>query len=452
MRSPLEAVRGPVRRRTTLAFGLIALLVSAFVAAVCFTVTRSTLVHQREDAAERQAFVNARAVRTVLRLADADPVEALGRAQTSGDGAGLVQVEGDWFTSAVGASRDDIPPALLAAADRGVAARQRIEWGGGTTVAVATPIADVGAVYVELVPMADVARTLTQLQRALVVAVVVATGLGSAAGWAASGRVLRPVRRMADAATQIRGGALDRRLAADGDADLEPLVDSFNDMVDALQQRIDREARFASDVSHEMRSPLATMAAALSVTRRRVDGQAGHDALDQLEQEVDRFGAMVTDLLEISRAEAGVIQLNLEEVAAAEFAGQVLRSTGNEHVPLVDRSEGARIALDKRRMAQAIANLLINADGYAGGATALTVEASADDVVFAVDDDGPGIPDHERAYVFERFARGSTASASGTGLGLALVQEHLRLHGGRADVGGAPGGGARFTLTLPRVP
>jgi signal transduction histidine kinase len=441
-----------MRLRTMAAFGVIAFGVSTLVALVCFLVTRGTLVSQREDAAERQAFLNARAVRTALRTDDPAPLDALARVQTSPDGAALLQIDGQWFGSVVGVSGDDAPPDLLTEAAAGSAARQRVDRNGEPTVAVATPISEADAVYVELVPMGDVAGTLSRLRQALALAVVAATALGVLAGRAASGRLLRPVRRMAAAANAIRGGALDRRLAADGDADLEPLVDSFNDMVEELQARIDREARFASDVSHEMRSPLATMAAALSVTRRRVSDQAGLEALDMLEGEVDRFSELVADLLEISRAEAGVAEVHLEVVDPVVFAERVLASTDRGQVAVdAAGSTGAQVALDKRRIGQALTNLLDNADNYAGGAIVVRVSDTPDEVLIAVEDAGPGIPDHQRSYVFERFARGDTADAPGTGLGLALVQEHVRLHGGSVVVDDAPGGGACFTIRLPRA-
>ena len=104
-----------MRLRTMAAFGVIAFGVSTLVALVCFLVTRGTLVAQREEAAERQAFLNARAVRTALRTEDPAPLDALARVQTSPGGAGLLQIEGQWFGSAVGASGDDVPDALLQA-------------------------------------------------------------------------------------------------------------------------------------------------------------------------------------------------------------------------------------------------------------------------------------------------------------------------------------------------
>lgn len=448
-----SAYRPPMRVRTAIAFGAIALGVSSLIAVVCFVVTRNTLLAERETAAERQAFLNARAVRTALRLEEPSPADAMSRVQASTDGAALLRFEDEWYATVVGASSDDVPASLLRVADSGAAARQRVDWSGTTTIAVATPIVEAGAIYVELVPITDVDATLARLRQALIVAATVTTVLGVVAGRVASGRLLRPVRRMADAANEIREGALDQRLEADGDADLEPLVDSFNSMVEGLQTRIEREARFASDVSHEMRSPLATMAAALSVTRRRVSDPAGLQALDALESEVGRFSTLVSDLLEISRAEAGVIDLHLEAVDPVEFARQVLASPDRprDGVELIAECPADTVVLlDKRRMAQSLTNLLVNADNYAGGPTAVRVRASTDEVTFDVDDAGPGVPPDERAYVFERFARGTTAEVAGTGLGLALVSEHVRLHGGTVHLSETPDGGARFSVSLPR--
>jgi signal transduction histidine kinase len=302
------------------------------------------------------------------------------------------------------------------------------------------------------VPVRDLDSTLSLLARALAAAAVVMTGVGAILGRYASGRVLRPVRRMADTASVISAGALDQRLDAEGDSDLEPLVDAFNSMVAALHSRIEREARFASDVSHELRTPLATMAAALNVARRRRSGEAAENALEVLDAEVQRFTRLVVDLLEISRMEAGASELLLGSVNPAALVREVLESTQREAVQVeVEPGAPTRVMLDQRRISQVLRNLLDNADAYGGGAQRVLVAGTADTLLFAVDDGGPGIPAHERGYVFERFARGEAAgSAPGTGLGLALVVEHLRLHHGAVWVEDAPSGGARFVVAVPR--
>jgi signal transduction histidine kinase len=444
-----------LRTRAMVAFGMAVLVLSGAVALTCYLVTRSALVSQRETAAERQTYLNARAVRSSFDGGSGDIAAALTTVQTSSGGSALLRVGGDWFSTSVGVGRDDVPSPLREVLRQGDAGRQRIELGDVPLVVVGVPLGDTDVHYVEFVPLDEVAATLDSVRAGLVVSAVVMTAFGLIAGRVASGRILRPVGQMAEAATGIGEGALDRRLDSDGDRDLEPLVEAFNKMVDGLQARIERETRFASDVSHELRSPLATMDAALSVARRRTDQPTAQDALDVLEGEVGRFSDLVDDLLEISRAEAGIAQLNLEEVDAVGLVRAVLAGTDRDSVAVVDAAEGAAVAVDKRRFGQVLVNLLDNADNYAGGATAVRVSATDDRVRYEVDDDGPGIADHERAHVFDRFARGTTSelpgAGAGTGLGLALVHEHVRLHAGTVTVGVSDGGGARFTIELPRV-
>jgi len=256
---------------------------------------------------------------------------------------------------------------------------------------------------------------------------------------------------MAVTAGGIADGALDEQLDAEGDNDLEPLVDAFNAMVVALRSRIEREARFASDVSHEMRSPLATMSAALGVARRRQSAEAADAALVVLDRELQGFSRLVLDLLEISRMEAGVSEFQLEPADPVDLVRAVLRSTEREHVIVeVEASAPAACVVDKRRIAQVLTNLLDNADACGDGAVSIVVGGTENALLIAVDDAGPGVAPEEREYVFDRFARGEASeSKPGTGLGLALVVEHVRLHGGRVWIDDSPAGGARFVIELP---
>lgn len=445
------SVRNPaLRRRAMLAFGMLGVIVSALVVGVCLAVNREALVSGRERSAERQTFLNARAVRTALSEAPAGRAVALESAQTSREGVALLVAGSDWYSTSVSIGPDDLPDGLLQASDAGGAGRQRVEVGGEPMVAVAVPIAEPGATYVELVPLRDVEAAMRTLTWSLLAAGAASALVAVAAGWLVSVRMLRPLRRMARAADEIREGTLDRRLGHDDDADLEPLVRSFNGMVEALEERIEREARFASDVSHELRSPLATMSAALSVARRRADDPAVHDALDLLDGEVGRFTELIDQLLEIGRAEAGVAQLVLDPVDPMRFTEAVV-AAGRHDVPIVAAAgAGERAHLDKRRMAQVITNLLENAAHHGGGATRVTVDGTPLQLTFSIDDAGPGVAEHERTHVFGRFARGRQADAPGTGLGLALVREHFRLHGGDVAIATSIDGGARFTVTIPR--
>jgi signal transduction histidine kinase len=281
--------------------------------------------------------------------------------------------------------------------------------------------------------------------------------VGAAVGAYASSRVVRPLKGIAGAAAGIARGDLETRLDPKGDRDLAPLVESFNEMVDTLQERIDREARFASDVSHELRTPLAAISAAVNIVRRRLnDPAAAAEALSDLEARVTGFSQLVTDLLEISRLEAGVARLEREPVDLERFTRSVLAASGRSGVPLgLDPSAPRRAMLDARRVGQILQNLLENADKYAGGATAVVVTGVPGMVRLAVEDRGPGIPEHERHHIFERFVRGESSgrrgAGDGTGLGLSLVAEHARLHEGRVWVEERSGGGSRFVVELPVV-
>ena len=312
-----------------------------------------------------------------------------------------------------------------------------------TALATGSPLGTVQASYFEVVDLADLEATLRQLGLSLVAAGVITTLAGAALGSWASRRALSPLADVSDAARAIAGGRLDTRLDALDDPDLDSLVSSFNQMVAALQERIERDARFASDVSHELRSPLQTLAAAVQVLERRRDelSDRAQAAVGLLSVEVDRFQELVDDLLEISRFDAGAQQLELDDVRLDQVVMEAVRASGSPQVPVEVEAglAGAVVPADKRRLMRVIANLLENAEKYAGGATTVTLTTGDDGrIVIAVADDGPGIPEQQRAVIFDRFARGSTAgrrgSSDGVGLGLALVEEHVRLHGGRVWV------------------
>nr|MBA2624922.1 HAMP domain-containing histidine kinase [Acidimicrobiia bacterium] len=253
---------------------------------------------------------------------------------------------------------------------------------------------------------------------------------------------------------------LDTRVAKVDDADLGALVTSFNDMARALQERIERDNRFASDVSHELRSPLTTLAASIEVLEGRRDDlpDRAQRALDLLVADVRRFRAMVEDLLEISRFDAGAASLDLDQVSVPELVTNAVRISSHTEVPLeiAEGAEGAHAMVDKRRVVRVVANLLDNAAKYGGGATVIRVERAGGEVRVVVEDAGEGVPEDDRERIFERFSRGTTivgrrGSGEGVGLGLALVREHVGLHGGRVWVEGRADGapGARFVVALP---
>jgi len=229
-------------------------------------------------------------------------------------------------------------------------------------------------------------------------------------------------------------------------------------MVDQLQERIEREARFTSDVNHELRSPLTTLANSLSVLEARRDElpPKALQALDLLGAEVRRFRKLVDELLEISRFEGAPNELSRDEVPIGALVEHTVEATGAD-VPIqfAPGVASRHISVDKRRFERVFANLFENAQRYAGGASLLAVEDHGATIRFVVEDAGPGIVPEERARIFERFSRGSAGRrrglGDGTGLGLAIVQQHVVQHGGRVWIEDRPGGGARFVIELPAL-
>ena len=462
----LRPRRMGLRARITLAFALGSFALSGLLAGTTYLVTRQTLLNTRENGVLERAYLNAQQVSRRLESSDVDVPELLRSLQTPTGSRPVVEFHGDWIPLDFQFGQNALPEALRATVDGGQGARMRYVFNGESELAVGIPLPTVNARYYEIVSMEELADTLRSLSVALLSAAAVCTFLGTTLGLVASRRAVRPLADAAQAAEAIAGGRLDTRLHASEDRDLARLTESFNDMAAALQARVERDARFASDVSHELRSPLMTLAASVEILNSRRDElpERAVAALDLLTADISRFQGLVEDLLEISRVDAGAIRLHLEDVSASEFVHNVVAASGHQVAVVVDPdAAGVIVRADKRRLMRAIANLLDNAAMHGSGPVQVVVEADPPAPTgaehqgwlrVAVDDDGPGVPVEERTLIFERFARGTGAGrrgfGDGAGLGLALVDEHVRLHGGRVWVEDNPTGrGARFVIELP---
>ena len=459
---PLPAGRLGLRSRITLAFGLGAALLSAILAGTTYALTRANLIEERESSALTQSYLNAR------RMQDRLPAETVDIRATLGSLAGsnpIVYQDGEFFVVQAGRNQTDLPTALRQAViDAGDPAMMQFDVNGDPFLAVGIPLPAVttaDAAYFEIIDLSETESTLRALGISLLGASAFTTAAGAALGLWASRRTLRPLADVSQAAVAIAGGRLDTRLEATGDPDLGTLAVSFNEMAQALQERIERDARFASDVSHELRSPLMTMAAAVDVleSQRPELSDRSQQAVDLVTEEIGRFRQLVEDLLEISRYDAGAVRLDLDDVRLAEFVLQAVDHSGHRVVPIELDADllGVVVRADKRRLARVLANLLDNAAKYGAGATAVSMRAVDGGVQLAVEDRGPGVPVEVREKIFDRFNRGGVAgrrgAGEGVGLGLALVAEHVRLHGGRVWVEDRADGelGARFVVELPAV-
>ena len=286
--------------------------------------------------------------------------------------------------------------------------------------------------------------------------------------WYLTRSVLSPVRKTANAAERLRMGLLNERVPVSGEDDLAKLAGSFNSMAASIQQQIGQleqmsrmQRRFVSDVSHELRTPLTTVRMAADVlyeSRNQYTGETAR-AAELLSTQIERFEILLSQLLEISRFDAGAADLSLKQTNIKNLIEKTADSLSNlltkQETPVVINGSAPEIEMDPRRIERVLRNLISNASEYGVGKP-IEVEIGSDEEAIAVivKDQGPGLKPGESSLVFNRFWRADPARArttGGTGLGLAIALEDARLHSGWLDAWGSPGQGTMFRLTLPRV-
>ncbi|WP_250005629.1 ATP-binding protein [Actinoplanes sp. M2I2] len=441
--------RAGLRTRVSAAFAIGALALSAGVTFVSYELISNTLFRERERAAVRATYFDAAAINAGLTGPNPDVRELLQSLDFGADRYVLLEFQGEWYSRSAGpAASDFVPEALQEMAASGEAGAQRIRRGREASLVVAVPVQG-SAVFYEIVSLGELERTLQLLALVLTAVAIMVSAGGAAVGWYVTRHALRPLAAVAEAASGIADGDLDTRLDPDAEPDLARLTASFNHMADELSRRLRRDRRFAADVSHELRSPLQTLAAAVSVLNRRRDSldERSAAAVGLIADEVARFQALVDDLLELARSDQPV---HLEDADIGLLAARVL-NTRNLPAELIEVEPGTEVDwhVDRRRVEQALGNLVDNAIRYGGGPVAVRIGPG----FLEVDDAGPGVPDEARATIFDRFVRGPAANArgggDGTGLGLAIVAEHAAAHGGTVSLADRPGGGARFRIDLP---
>lgn len=319
-------------------------------------------------------------------------------------------------------------------------------------------------------PMTGEVQTLRSLQQAIISAGLVLMIALTLIATIVTMQVVSPVRRASQTARRLAGGHLDERMAIKGTDDIASLAVSMNEMADDLQQRIREleslslvQRRFVSDVSHELRTPMTTIKMAsdlLYESREDLDPHA-HRTIELMSTEIERFDTMLSDLLEISRFDAGAAVLDLEEVDLATVVAsevEAQRAFAERHgITLQLRTIGDSVAmLDPRRIRRILRNLITNAIEH-GEAKPVDVVVRGDEesVAVVVRDRGVGFEASQSTQVFERFWRADpsrTRVLGGSGLGLSIALEDARLHHGWLTAWGRPGRGAQFRLTLPKDP
>jgi len=324
------------------------------------------------------------------------------------------------------------------------------------------------AVYY-LFPLTEEQQTLSLVRRALLTSGVLLLLLVAGLTWLVTRQVVTPVRLARRVAERLASGRLEERMHVRGDDDIARLGTSFNQMASSLQKQIRKledmsasQRRFVSDVSHELRTPLTTVRMAGDVlhdARARFDPVTAR-AAELLQNELDRFEALLSDLLEISRFDAGAAALDLEDVNLADVAHRVVEDTRaladarGTHVVVRNGVRPCVAEVDVRRVERIVRNLVTNAIDYADSSDVVVrLDANEHSAALAVRDYGIGLKRGDEVRVFNRFWRADPARArttGGTGLGLSISLEDARLHGGWLQAWGEPGKGSQFRLTLPR--
>jgi two-component system sensor histidine kinase MtrB len=321
-----------------------------------------------------------------------------------------------------------------------------------------------------LFPLEKESDTLTLVRNALFLAAAGLLILVGGIAWLVTRQVVTPVRMAARIAERLSAGRLEERMRVRGEDDLARLAASFNRMATSLQRQIRQledlsrvQRRFVSDVSHELRTPLTTVRMAADVlheARTGFDPEVERSA-EILQAQLDRFEALLADLLEISRYDAGAAVLEAEPTDLRVVARHVIEAMET----LADyRGSSLQLAapavpcvaeVDPRRIERILRNLVANAIEHGEGRPIVVrVAATSEAVAVAVRDHGVGLAPEDVGMVFHRFWRADPARArttGGTGLGLSIALEDAHLHNGWLQAWGEPGDGCQFRLTVPRT-
>ncbi len=270
--------------------------------------------------------------------------------------------------------------------------------------------------------------------------------------WLVVGRSLQPVEAIRARVAEIGAEALDQRVPDPGtDDEIGSLAGTMNRMLERLERSAERQRRFVSDASHELRSPLASI-------RTQIEVALTHPGLMDwtgvgmgVLEESRRMERLVNDLLALARADEGVIVARTEEVNLGEL---VVSEAGHVEALEVDLSAVADASArgDALGLRRVVRNLIDNAARHANSRLSFEVQRDRKEVRIVVEDDGSGIPEEDRERVFDRFTRleeGRTRDAGGAGLGLAVVRETVEAHGGTVTVETGSRGGARMVVRLP---
>jgi two-component system sensor histidine kinase MtrB len=445
---------GRLRRRLTIAFVLVGGLSAGALALGSYLVVRHARLDDSSSRALQDSRLNMLIARATLHGRPGDVGRLEARLATRGTFATVIGTDGR-----VPAGRLPVPADLRRLANSGQEAYERQTIAGVPYLTVAEPLPGRFTQLYFFYDESQVWADLDQLRNILVAGWLVLVVLAGLTGALLARRMLQPVASASAAARSLAEGLLDTRLPATGSDEFGAWAASFNQMADALQTKITaltdaqaRERRFTADVAHELRTPLTALVNEAALLQRQAAAlppEAAH-LTGLLVADVSRLRRLIDDLMEISRLDAGVEAVRVEQVDLAALIKGVVRSRGWE--PTVEvTGERPMVGTDRRRLERIIANLVGNAVEHGGGRASVRIDGDGTETVIDVRDDGPGIAPEFAPRLFDRFSKADTArAAAGSGLGLAIAHENATLLGGSIAVESRPGAGATFTLRLPK--
>jgi len=304
----------------------------------------------------------------------------------------------------------------------------------------------------------DVAESTEVVGGLLLIGIPLLVLVVGAVTWRVVGRALAPVESIRTEADAISTTELHRRIPSGGGRDeITRLAATLNRMLERLEAGHVRQQRFVSDASHELRSPVASIRQHAEVALAHPDDPSTGDLASVVLAEDLRLQRLVEDLLLLARTDERLVDQRRAPVDLDDIVFEEVNRHRNDAGPAIDASRvsAGRVSGDSRSLARLTSNLIENAIRHARENVAVSLCQENDRVVLRVDDDGLGIPPHERARVWDRFVRLQQArdrDSGGSGLGLAIVAEVTAAHGGAATVIDSPLGGARFEISFPADP
>ncbi|TDP95023.1 ATP-binding protein [Labedaea rhizosphaerae] len=457
-----------LRTRLLLAFALLSAVTAAAVAGVGYARSRDAIVQRTQDNAVIETTNRIEQLYPLPADPDQDALEKIAGGVSGREGNALVEANG---LRAGGLDPSIVTAALREEVDSGRIAWQRVAAGNHTMLVIGSQLRitdDSGVtepsgitVYVVrgLLPEEEVVHGLARDAWLIGGAGVVMTMV---LALLAARSVLRPVRELQRTAQRLGSGDLNARLhVVRGRDELAAVAHTFNQTAESLQhhvgelRRMESDARrFVADVSHELRTPLAAMSAVtdmLDAEAAELPPVAG-EAVRLVSRETHNLTRLVNDLIEVTRFDSGTAALALDEIDVADAIRVTLRVRGFGDRVETDLPDGIRAVVDPRRLDVIVANLVGNALRHGAPPVTVTLRTEGDDLVLTVTDAGPGLDPEVLPHVFDRFYKADTARSrsEGSGLGLAIAWENARLHGGALIAGNGAGGGAVFTLRMPR--